>query len=374
MATKHDTTILDSSAKKVRVALKDITDVEHLNALLDCEENDFEKPRSTVISAINERIAALVVDADADASGSDASGSDDSNDDSGSDDSDDSGDNSDGADLDDDAAPAKTAKPRVKRDLTTGPARLGKTARLAFEAIKSMSNPPAPMVPDESDDAEEGAMVPETDDDGVLVTVAAVFPTAGEIANKLGVKTSQVRSILRTLRGRLLVSLLPALTPEDRTYRYQTADGAVERIADGDAARTKTASGATRKAVVKVDPMLEEEYAPLARKVGTLDRLIVRWSGTSHRERRAIDKEHGDDASKVAENWSIVEIELDGVTVKGTAKEIVGALRVARNAIMSDAAFNAAQAVEEGELLTVVEAPVTNDDAAPATTDGDSEE
>ena len=178
--------ILDQSAKKVVAFVKTCDDVDLLNALSSSETNDFESPRTTVLGAISARLAVIVTDD----TGSTDDDDDDDSDDSGNDDSNDDDSN------DDDSEPAP-------KDLTIGPARLGKPARIVFNSVLAMTHPPAPMVLDESDDAEEGAMIPETDDDGEpLPAPPAVFPTAGQVATATGKKSGQVRSILRGLRER----------------------------------------------------------------------------------------------------------------------------------------------------------------------------
>jgi len=193
----------------------------------------------------------------------------------------------------------------------------------------------------------------------LLIVINATFPEEGDgevvtartVADRATSNLGQTRTILRQLREKGLVLLADFSSKEDRTFRYEAAPDAGDRLGAGDEERAKKA--ATKKpSAATADPMAVELYTPLALKLAAIDRACTRWTGTAYRERKAI-RDASDDP-EVEANWSVHSLNIDGEDVKLTAPQVGVHLRTIREKIVADASFMARQRLENRDLMTVV--------------------
>lgn len=200
--------------------------------------------------------------------------------------------------------------------------------------------------------AEDNAITLGKSSRAVLEVVIASddFVTARTAATQTETAIGPVRAILRTLREKGLIVLAEPRSVSDRVYRYKASDDADSRVKAGDKLR------AARRAMHpktsgSVDPMNPAIYAPLALKVAAIDRTIVRWTGTSYRERKEL-REKGKDPEDKSE-WTVHELVIDGETVSLRADEVGPHLRALRKGIVT-LRFKAAQRL--ADLLLLVRA------------------
>lgn len=214
------------------------------------------------------------------------------------------------------------------------PVTLGKTARSVLQLVIDCTFPKG------------------DDDEGFVAEVV----TARTIGERTDHNIGQIRTIMRNLRAAELINLAAFQSDEDRTFRYEAAEDAAERLAAGDKAKAEKVATRVAKSAGSsldgVEPLAPELYAPLALKLAAIDRGIVRWTGTAYRERKAI-KDAGNDSSD-ASTWASRVVSVDGKEHTLTANEVGPVLREIRKTITSDAKFRVAQRDADRELIIIV--------------------
>jgi hypothetical protein len=251
--------------------------------------------------------------------------------------------------------------------------------------------PPAPEAPEPTTPEIKPVILGKTSRAVLDLVIACTFPkddldddfvpevlSARTICDRTEYNIGQVRTILRNLRGDDLIVVSGVVTPEDRTFRYEAAQDAPERLAAGDEVKAEKAAAraakGTASSLANVEPMDDELYFPLALKLAAIDRAIVRWTGTAYRERKGI-KDAGNDPSD-GSTWAERVVSIDGTEHTLTANEVGPVLRKLRKTITDDVKFRVAQRNADRALVSIVkgddpdaDAPETADDEGEAPTE-----
>ena len=190
----------------------------------------------------------------------------------------------------------------------------------------------------------------------VAATAKGEVVTARIAAERSGSNINQTRTILRTLRDKDLVILEDFVSKEDRTFRYSSSDDAVERLAAGD--KIKNARQQVQRSG-SVEPLPPAIYAPLALKIASIDRAIVRWTGTSYRERKDL-RAAGKNPDDVSE-WSVRDLVINGKEVSVRSDEVGPLLRALRKTLVTPR-FRRAQRIADRDLVSKSDGSPEDDD------------
>ncbi len=182
--------------------------------------------------------------------------------------------------------------------------------------------------------------------------------TSRTISERSGSPMNQTRTLLRGFRKDGLVEAESSSDLTDNAIRYRAAEGVAARLEEGKRIKADRKAKADAS---KAKPMLAADYRATALKVAAFDRMIDRWTGTAHREKKAIT-ERGDDPANLDE-WGTYELAVDGHVLELPACEIPKELRKLRKKLVTPE-FRAAQRNADLEFLEVLTDPHAAAEAA----------